>query len=399
MSNQIQKHQSTPNLENIRQEDDGGAINISGIDYQFHFAAEKCLEMLAKPEEYEFVSSETHEDVVVKRKNGTYEFYQVKQKSSEYWTLSDLKSRGIWTNFIKVRGKFGEDNTFWFVSDQTAKYSSMRGKKREPNLGRMKTLTHMGKNICYQNEKERSDAEKLFEKLRLDWEFSNLDETENFFWNIRIVTDYLHERGLESSNTLALQELLEMRGISIDSINLRRIYNSITQLLRERVKAPDTATYEQAIEMRKIRLQDLEKCVVGPFREPNLNQFDLNDENEESQIRDLRQKTEDLNTNFAKYFIESRNYFSYLYRQQISFAALYIAELRYAVWGICHRGKVFSSDDRKPIQTYKKIINGLEDLATREQLKQPPIDVTSDYLHGMMCQLTAECHHDWYPLD
>lgn len=399
MSNQIQKHQSTPNLEDIRQEDDGGAINISGIDYQFHFAAKKCLEMLAKPEEYEFVSSETHEDVVVKRKNGPYEFYQVKQKSSEQWTLSDLKSRGIWKNFITARGKFGEDNTFWFVSDQTAQYSSRRGGKREPNLGSMKKLTLRGKNICYQNENERNDAEKLFAKLRSDWEFSTLDETENFFWNIRILTDCEHERGLESSNILALQELLEIRGISIDTINLRRIYNSITQLLRERVKPPDTATYEQAIEMRKIRLEDLERCVVGPFREPNLNQFDLSDENEESQIRDLRQKTESLPPNLAEYFIESRNYFYVLYRQQIGFDASYIANLRHLVWGICHRQKVFSANDNKPIQTYREILKGLEELSAHEQIIQPPIDVTPDYLHGMMCQLTAECHHDWYPLD
>lgn len=399
MSNHNQNQQQTLNLEDIRQENDGGATNISGIDYQFHFAAEKCLEMLGKPEKYEFISSETHEDVVAKLNNGPYEFYQVKQKSSEFWTLSELKSRGIWANFIKVRNKFGKDNSFWFVSDQTAKYSSQKGKRREPDLGHMKSLTQVGKNICYQNEKDRGDAEKLYEKLNTDWEFSDLIETERFFWSIRILTDYSHERGLESSNVLKLQQLLETRGISVDSKNSRRIYATILRLLRERVKPPDTATYEQAIEMRKIRLQELEDCLTGPYREPNLKSFSFNYEDEELQLRDLRQKTEFLDPNEAAFFIASRNYFSVFYRQQKSYVASYIDQLRHSVWSVCHKKKVLAVEGTKPVQTYRSIIQGLEELVEREQVKQPPIDITFEYLHGMMCQLTAECNHDWYPLE
>lgn len=400
MPNHTNKQQLPPNLEDIRQENDGGVIAISGFDYQFHFAAQKCLEMLADPNRYEYVSSETHEDVVVKLKGGTYEFYQVKLKDNEQWDLSELKSRGVWKNFINVRERFGANNSFWFVSDQTAKFSTQRGKqKRNPDLGQMKRITDDGQNICNQNERDRSIVAELIARLDRDWGFNDLAESESFLWSIRILTKYEREKGLESSNIRDLQKLLELRGIRVDSENLDRIYNSITNLLRRRVKAPDTATYEEIIQMRQIRPHDLETCISGPFTNPSGNQFLLGHGYEEPQMRSLRQKTELLPHSVAQYFIESRNHFAVLYHQQVSFAASYISELRHAVYSVCHQEKVFALDNAPPMQTYKTIYSNLEELAKHEQDKRPPIEVTSGYLLGMMCQLTAECHHDWYPLE
>jgi hypothetical protein len=401
MPNHTNKQQPLPpNLEDIRQDNDGGVIAISGLDYQFHFAAQKCLEMLADPHKYEYVSSETHEDVVVKLKDGSYQFYQVKLKDNEQWDLSDLKSRGVWKNFIRVRGELGPNNSFWFVSDQTAKFSTQRGRgSRNPDLGQMKKMTKSGQTICNQNERDRSIVAELIARLDRDWGFNNPAESESFFWSIRILTDYEHENGLESLNILKLQRLLELRGISADSENLVRIYNSIINLLRRRVKAPDTATYQEIIQMRQIRSHDLETCISGPFTNPKGNQFLLGHGYEEPQMRSLRQKTELLPHNVAQYFIESRNRFAYIYHQQVSFAASYISDLRHAVYSVCHHKKVFALDNAPPMQNYKTIYSSLEELAKHEQAKRPPIEVTTDYLHGMMCQLTAECHHDWYPLE
>lgn len=397
MSNHTNTQQVIPSLEDIRQDNDGGAINISGIDYQFHFAAQKCLEMLEEPNKYEFVSSETHEDVVVKLKNGPYQFYQVKQKAHEQWDLSELKTRGVWDNFIKVRNKFGSENTFWFVSDQTARHSTQRGAKREPDLGQMKSLTFRGKVNCFQNERDKDHVYRLIDRLKTDWCIDDLEDVEAFFWSTRILTDHEHEKGLESSNILKLRQLLENRGTNTDSFNSARIYNSITDLLRRRVKPPASASYEEAIELRKVRLKDLEACLVGPFTEPSLGQFLLNDGYDELQKRDLRQKTENLDPGLAEFFIESRNYFAVLYRQQLSYVS-YVNQLRIAVWSVCHKHKVLAESEAKPIQTYGKILVGLDRLVERERNKSTPIDVTPEYLHGMLCQLTAECRHDWYPL-
>lgn len=394
------KQQFPPNLEDIRQENDGGSVAISGFDYQFHFAARKCIEMLAEPGKYEFVSCEAHEDVVVRLTDGSYEFYQVKLKADEQWNLSDLKSRGVWANFIKLRDKFGSGNSFWFVSDQTAKHSTKKGRgNRVPDLGRMRVLTQQGKNICYQNERDKNSVARLLERLDKDWSFNDMAETETFFWSIRILTDHEHERGLESCNVRDLQKLLESRGILADSLNLSRIYNSIVLLLREAVKRPDTATDKEAIEMREIRSSDLENLITGPFTELQMGQFTLDGTHDESQQRDLRQKTKEFDPKSAAYFIDSRNYFAVLYWQQVSYAKSYIDHLRHRVWGVCHRYKIEAADGQNAMQTYRTILKGLNELANHEKNLDPPIEVTPDYLHGMMCQLTAECYHDWYTLE
>jgi len=399
MSIHSKESQSTPNLEDIRQENDGGVDAISGFDYQFHFAAQKCLEMLAEPDKYEFVSSETHEDVVVRLKNGIYQFYQVKQKAMEQWTLSDLKSRNVWANFIKVREKFGSGNSFWFVSNQTAKFSNTNGKgSRRPNLGQMQKLTQRGKNLCNQNIKDQDNVNILLTQMDEDWGFNNLIEAEAFFWNIRILTAYGDETGLRKGNIYKLREILEARSINTDNPNSSRIYDSITTLLRKRLQSPATATIEEAIEMRKIRLPDLEKCITGPFSEPRLEQFMIEEKHDDLQRRTLRQKTEKLKTvdpKAVEYFINSRTFFAVKFRQQQSYAALYIAELRQSVWGICHSKSVLN--DGKLEETYKAILEGLYKLADQQQKKDSPIDdVDFDYLHGMMCQLTAECHYEWH---
>lgn len=390
---------SIPNLEDIRQDNDGGVIAISGLDYQFHFAAHKCIEMLLNPGKYEFVSSETHEDVVVKFCDGTYDFYQVKLKSNEMWDLNELNSRQVWNNFIKVREKFGERNRFWFVSDQTARYSSRKGKRTIPDLGKMEKLTKQGVDICNQSELDKNDVAALLSRLHSDWGFASRATTEEFFWSIRILTKYEREKGLESCNLRDLQRVLELRSLNVDSNSLMQIYDSIMKLLRGRVKPPDTATYEQAIEMRKVRPADLEKCFQYPIAISNLNHFQLDGIHEEQQRRDLRQKATVVNPKLAEYFIESRNYFAFLYRQQHSSTTSYVAQLRLAVWSVCQRQKVYTRGIDRPIQTYETILRGLEELAKREQNKQPPFEVSFDYLHGMMCQLTAECLHDWYPLN
>ncbi len=399
MSNQSHQPQSIPNLEDIRQDNDGGAIAVSGFDYQFHFAAQKCLEMLEYPDKYEFVSSETHEDVVVRLKNGTYEFYQVKQRATEQWNLSDLKSRNVWTNFIKLRDAFGPNNSFWFVSDQTNKFSSARGKRnRIPDLGYMKKLTFQGEKICNQNAKDRSSVDTLLSRLDKDWSFNNLTETEAFFWNIRILTDYNRESGLESNNIRKLQKILEMRGINADSANLARIYEEIINSLRKSVKPPATATSAESIELRKVRPHNIEICISGPFIDAHLTQFVLDEKHDEPQRRTLRQKTKKLNSidpKAVEYFISSRNFFAIKFRQQQSYAASYIAELRHLVWGICHRNTVMNGGEIG--QTYAAILNELEKLADQQQRKNVPVDdVDREYLHGMMCQLTAECHYEWH---
>ncbi|MCB8948206.1 MAG: DUF4297 domain-containing protein [Ardenticatenaceae bacterium] len=393
------KQALSKNLENIRQDNEGGVIAISGFEYQFHFTAQKCLEMLTKPKEITFVSSETHEDVVVCLADGTYEFYQVKSKESEQWYLRDLSTQGVWSNFIKVREKFGNENSFWFVSNQTAKHSVQKGKaKRIPDLGQMKKLTYRGKSICSQDERDKDNVAILLDRLNKDWDFNDRIEADSFFWKIRILTDHEHETGLQSNNILSLQKILEERGIYADSTNLSRIYDLIVNLLRKRVKPPDTATYEEAIELRKIRVEDLEDCISAPYTETRLSNFVFSKTSEEPQKRKLCQKTKDL-PGGPNYFIESRNYFAILYRQQLSFAAEYIAHLRHRVWTVCHTNKIQFIDGQKPLKTYQEIVKGLTKLVENEQNKKPPIEVTLDYLHGMMCQLTAECLHDWYPLE
>lgn len=383
-----------PNLTVVRPPNDGGGRNIAGTEYQFHFAAGQCLDMLTNPE-IEFVASELQDDVVVKKKDGTYTFYQVKGRTGSLWTISTLHNEGVWDNFLRCFREFGQGHSYIFVSDQDAQF---RSSGRKPDLGRMRTITtENGRAGC--NQSELMEADDLIQILKQKLGITGRQDAESLFWSVQIWTKYPSAEGSMALNLQKLEIILNERGIVSNQSSRKQIYDSITTRLRENVAAmPFGLTRTERLELRKVSRQDLEPCLNVPVRSPTLSHFDLDADPEN---RSLRQKCESagLSNDLARFFIESRNRFYVRFRRDNLHALGYIEDLRWKVWERCIAGRsaTSSSGDYTPGKAYREIRNELERLASQEnaQLSPPPVEVDFAYLHGIMCQLTAECNNEW----
>lgn len=374
-----------PELHEIRPPDEGGPIAIHGFEYQHQFTLSKCIQLLSNPSSYQFVSSETHDDVVVKRTEGNYEFYQVKRKAEGAWTVMELHNRQIWLKFLNLRRCFGPNSRFVFVSDQTAK----RGRTRTYDLYDMKKVTMLGQRHC--NEKDKLVAKALINTLH-ELLGGNREEIEDLFWSIRILTDSERENGLRSTNLIGLGKALEQRGIKCDSFNLERIYSRMKDLLVRRIIPKEELSYEEVLKERELSYNDLESCIGPPFSTRLIPQFTLSD----SDTVSLQEKTikAGFPANIQRYFLESRNYFSAKYYLSMADSAEYIADLRMKIWRICIERQM-RSQTNPAIAQYSDVLADLNDLVTQEK-DHAPFELSRELVHGMLCQLTAECHHDWH---
>jgi len=386
----------TPDLTNVRQLDDGGATALIGLKYQYHFAAYKCLEMLSNPGQIEYVACELHDDVAIRLRNGTYEFYQVKERRGDLWKINALKSEGVWERFWSLKNDFGENHKFLFVSDQSAQ-SRVSNK---PDLGKMKDLTDRERDYC--NDLELIDADGLINSLMGAIGVDDKAQVEALFWNVRILTGFERQAGLIAMNLNSLEQLLLSRGIESDISSRFRIYGSIVSVLEDSVTDPlPGLTYRERLEARKIDSSKLENCLTGPYKDLRTPTFRFGEE--EAQQRSLRKKSKDgrFPESIIRYFLETRNHFQYRYRQDVIHSADYLSELRLKVWGVCSIAKVSISLNgfQSPLKTYETICKELTQLAVEEERSSPPVEISYPYLHGIMCQLTAECDNDWVPIE
>lgn len=380
-------------LDEVVPADEGGAINIQGIEYQNEFAVNLCLGMMLEDSDIEFVSSESHEDIAVKTRSRGYKFYQVKTKRQGAWTIADLNSANVWKNFLRLQRIFGNDHAFLFVSEQTTSY----GRRPKFDLGKMKILTQKGKKLC--NEKELIDADSIIDRLMglSSVEFQDRTEAECLFWNTRILTDTDHFRGLRADNSLSIEGILEQQQIQSNLQSRCRISLAIKDLITSRITPEDEHTLEEILRARQLKANDIEEC----FREAEqITQSDSFLIHDVANIRNLRQKTIEARfpPQWSNYFIDYRNQFASRYRKDVIYAEEYLSRLRLRVWDVCNEQKLDLSEPYKSIVEYRVIRSNLKELLKTELETEPPIKVDFDYLHGMMCQLTAECCHDWYSL-
>lgn len=349
--------------------------------------------MLSKDSDIEFVSSESHEDIVVKTKNRGYNFYQVKTKRQGAWSIADLNSANVWKNFLRLQRIFGNDHTFFFVSEQTASY----GRRSNFDLGKMKTLTQKGNKLC--NEKELIDADNIIDRLMglSSVEFQDRTEAEHLFWSTRILTDTDHFRGLRADNSLSIERILEQQQIQSNVQSRHQISLAIKDLITSQIIPEDECTLEEILRARQLKADDIERCFRGAEQITQSNSFLIHDA---SDIRNLRQKTIEAQfpSQWSTYFIDYRNQFARRYREDVIYAEEYLSKLRLRVWDVCNEQKLYPTEPYKSFVEYRVIRRNLKDLLKKELEDKPPIRIDFEYLHGMMCQLTAECCHDWYPI-
>lgn len=373
-------------LTDVRPNDEGGIIGLSGLKYQNHFAAKKCLEMVLNPGLIEYVASELHEDIVVKLKNETYDFYQVKGRKGRLWTINSLKHVNVWGGFLRCKKEFGEGHTYWFVSNKDCENRV----SNRPDLGRMKILTDTTKPLC--NENDLNDVDQIIKTLKKEIAFENDVQAISFFWNTRIINENM--RALIFENLNVIEKILIDRSLPSDQVNREQVYKEIIYMIEDSlVPNNPTATLREILETRKIVSQDVHNCFDIPFKTTNNSHFDLSADNK----RTLIQKMEDAGfpNPLKKYFLESRNRFTIRLLKDSVHSADYLDDLRWKVWSICVEKSQPDSTSGGYFALYESIKSELKTLAINESQSFTEITIDYDYLHGMLCQLTAECNHEW----
>jgi len=170
-------------------------------------------------------------------------------------------------------------------------------------------------------------------------------------------------------------------------------------LFQERVAEPPAEmTAIERLEYRKICPKDVEECLTGPYKDVRPRTFEPTDH--DGQIQTLTSKMNDAHfpPRILHFVIESRNRFAIRYRRDRIHANSYLTQLRWEIWKICMNRSRQSPQDYVAMKTYSAVWDELTLLAQREAAKNPPILVDFDYLHGMLCQLTAECDNEWMPI-
>ena len=393
MSEQIEPYLITPpipDLAEVRPANEGGVIGLDGYKYQYHYAAKLCLEMITEGDEIEYVACELQDDIVAKMRNGTYKFYQVKRRAGNMWTINRLKDEGVWEGFLRCRRDFGEGHSYWFVTDQDCSNKI----KRQPDLGRWHVLTRNGKAFCRENE--LNDAQKIITTISQFLGFANQREAESFFWNTRILKK-ITKSALILDNLANITLIFEGRGITTDHSSRLRIYRSLVSIIEAKVEEDiPEATYREILERRKVTPNEVEACLSSSrFVEIQPNQFNIDSDPEH---RTLRRKLTDamFPEPVKRFFVESRILFMIRFRKDFIHASEYLRQLRWRVFRLCVdiQTSAQQSTDYRP--TYNLLKEELVSLAEKENRTHPTIQVDYDYLHGMVCQLTAECYHEWF---
>jgi hypothetical protein len=377
-------------LIGVKQIDDGGVRNLTGIQYQYHFAVYKCLKMLIGTQSIEYVACELHDDVIVRRTDEIYEFYQVKTRQDDPWKMIHLRNEGVWKKFIDHRELFGQQHVCYFVTDQ----SVQNVVSKKPDLGKMKQLTQMGKSMC--NRKDLDDADELIAKLKSLTGVKDDEVIQGLFWGTRIIANFERQTGLIYMNLNLLEELLTLRGIPCDLENRTRIYRQIISAMQSRiVEVLPEATIQQQLECRIFSRKDIDLCITGPFRDARLANFEFASDPE---YLSLRQKSERrrLPDNLIRNLIELRIYFLQRSRDDIIVAPDYLNQLRLKVLATSQSARMVSSIGQRI--SLKDVWDALDRLAQDEIECKPPVRIDAFYLRGILCQLTSECINDWEPI-
>lgn len=222
--------------------------------------------------------------------------------------------------------------------------------------------------------------------------FENADEARALFWSTRIFQEDF--RALTLGNLQLIEEILLLRKIQSEPIYREQIYKTIISTIEEKLVAYDQrATLREILEARKITPNDINNCFAAPFQITYADGFKFNQNNKRTLIENTV-----FNTS-KEILLESRNRFATRFFKDRSHSADYLDNLRWKVFTICVEKQPSAYSDNH-IALYDSIKSDLRNLAVTENqsISDSGVKVDYDYLHGMLCQLTAECNHEWVSL-
>ncbi|NVM57892.1 MAG: DUF4297 domain-containing protein [Desulfobacterales bacterium] len=243
-------------IESTLPSEDSGTLAQSRFFYQHQYTAFWCIQMLVK-DEIEHIICEHHDDLLIRWRDGHYDFIQVKTRDEGLgeWTLADLLRRtnrhSIIEKLYEKKRKFGDSapHCYAFVSN-------MGASGRSNDLKALKELVEQSYDNWGDDEKEQFEI--IFKRFKRKVTHDDSVDLRDFCLSLRIWTWQPNFDSIRPSNIDQLQKALKsMQGVDFPYQDLEKIYDAILQVVHR-------ANIAQSIEDKIIRPEHIKAAIEAP---------------------------------------------------------------------------------------------------------------------------------------
>lgn len=377
-------------VESTEPSEDSGTLVQSRFFYQHQYTASWCIRMLVD-EEIEHITCEYHDDLLIRWRDGHYDFIQVKtrEEGRGEWTLASLlqraKGHSIIEKLYEKKRRFGDSRSHCYVFA-----SNMGASGQKNDLRALKRLVEQG---CENwNDDEREQFEIIFERFERKVSYDDRDRLKDFCRSLDIRTWQPNFDSIRPYNIEQLQKALKKtHGVDFPYPDLERIYDAILQIVHR-------ANIAQNVDDKTIRPERIKAVIEAPTGAAGFLDRVETVREDLGEMTSLKSKAKaaGLDPDIITLLIDLRASANAFYRRykHFDFTRKRLQHLSLGVQRLCVRVK---------LEAQKEGLNGdvqwllldqhLQALADQEQENLPPVDV--NYLMGVVGDLTSKCKIGW----
>jgi len=377
-------------IESIVPSEDSGALAQFRFFYQHQYTAFWCIQMLVN-DQIEYIICEHHDDLLVRWKDGHYDFVQVKTREEGLgeWTLAQLLQRtnkhSIIEKLYEKKCRFEDSGPHRYVF-----VSNMGASGQRNDLRALKRLNERG---CENwNDGERNQFEIIFERFEQRIAHGDRDRLQEFCLSLDIRTWQPNFDSIRPYNVAELQKALKIvHGMDFSYPDLERIYDAVLQTVHR-------ANVAQSIEGKIIRPEHIGAAVEAPAGSTSfLERIEIAaEESEEVTSLESKAQAARFDPDVITLLMDLRASANAFYRKysHFDFTRKRLQHLSLEVQRLCVQVKLEAQQKMSDgIEQWLLLEQHLQALAIEEQAKPPPIDV--NYLIGVVGDLAGKCKIGW----
>ena len=377
-------------VESTEPSEDSGTLAQSRYFYQHQYTAFWCIQMLVD-ERIEHIFCEYHDDLLIRWRDGHYDFVQVKTRGEGQgeWTLADLLRRtnahSIIEKLYEKKRKFGDS-----VSHRYVFVSNMGASGQKNDLRALKRLIERGHENW--NDDEREQFEIILERFEQKVVYDDYDRLKDFCRSLDIRTWQPNFNSIRPYNITQLQKALKKtHGVDFPYPDLERIYAAILQIIHQ-------ANIAQSIDGKRIRPEHIKAVIEAPTGVAGfLERVEtVREDWKEMTSLERKAKAARFDPDAITLLIDLRASANAFYRKysHFDFTRKRLQHLSLEVQRLCVKVKLEAQREGSDgIGQWLLLDQRLRALADREQGKPPPIDV--NYLVGVVGDLIGKCKIGW----
>jgi len=370
--------------------EDSGSLAQSRFFYQHQLTAYWCIQMLIN-EEIKCIICEHHDDLLICRGDGCYDFVQVKtrEEGQGEWTLASLLRRTNGQSIIEKlyakKRRFGDSGPHRYVF-----VSNMGASGRKGDLKALKRLIKRG----YEDWSgdEIKEFETIFERFEQKVAHEESDRLRAFCLSLDIQTWQPNFDSIRPYNIAQLQETLKtVHGMDFPYPDLERIYDAILQIVHG-------ANIAQSVEGKTIYREHIKDAIEAPTKTAGfLERVETSDE-ELEEVTSLQRKARvaRFDSDVVTLLMDLRASANAFYRKysHFDFTRKRLQHLSLKVQHLCVQIKLKAQKEKLDgIEQWLLLDQQLQTMADEEQGKPPSID--ANYLIGVVGDLAGKCKIGW----